>query len=362
MSLAIGIMSGTSVDAVDAVLLEVQTQASTRIRDTVSRPFAKDLREAIVDLMLPGDNEIDRAGLVHTQLGELYAQVASELIPANESVEVIGCHGQTVRHRPEGRFPFTLQLGNGAVIAGRTGIPTVTDFRSADIAAGGQGAPFAPFFHHHVFSSSASSRAIVNLGGIANVTLLPRENHGPVTGFDTGPANCLLDLWISRHQDLGCDVGGRWASTGTANEVLLERMLADPYFHRPPPKSTGREHFNEDWLESNLNEADDDLPPEDVQATLTKLTAESISRQIPDHIEEIYLCGGGAANDHLRDVLQQSARRPVSDTSALGIPPQWIEAAAFGWMALSTIRHSPCTLPSVTGAERSSITGAIYYP
>ncbi len=364
MALVIGIMSGTSVDAVDAVLLEIPPEGSPVLRETATRDFPAELRRTILRLMTPGGNEIDSACRVHVELGELYAEIARDLAgwAGGDAVSVIGCHGQTVRHRPGGPHPFTLQLGSGAVIAGRTGIPTVTDFRSADIAAGGQGAPFAPFFHRAVFSSSSSCRAIVNLGGIANVTLLPRTRSQPVTGFDTGPANCLMDLWAQQHLSKPFDESGAWAAEGVPDEHLLERMLAEPYFASPPPKSTGREYFSGAWLDRALVGSGDAISPVDVQATLAMLTARSISGQLPPEVDAMYLCGGGCANRHLRTLLGEVSGLPVDDTSALGFPPEWIEAAAFGWLALATLRHSPSTLPSVTGASRATVAGAIHYP
>ena len=259
MTLAIGLMSGTSVDGVDAVLMEVSDDGQAKVLDTLSRPMPDSIRERILSLMAPGDNEIERSGRLHVALGELYAQVANEISardPASNAgapVAVIGCHGQTVRHHPDTTEPFTLQLGSGAVIAARTGIATVTDFRSADIAHGGQGAPFAPFFHHHVFSAAGTCRAIVNLGGIANITILPGREGETVTGFDCGPANGLMDLWIQRHLNRPYDDQGRWASQGEVNADLLEAMLEEPYFSAPAPKSTGRELFNENWLDRVLS-------------------------------------------------------------------------------------------------------------
>lgn len=355
-------MSGTSVDAIDAVLLEVTDDGLCQLRQTTSQPFPPTLRDDILALMQPGDNEIDRAGAVHTALGERYASVARELIPSTETVAVIGCHGQTVRHRPDGDSPFTLQLGSGAVIASRTGIPVVADFRSADMAAGGQGAPFAPFFHRHVFSSPSANRAIINLGGIANITLLPRQSEEPVIGFDSGPANCLMDIWVNRKLGLDHDEDGRLATRGRVNDSLLRKMLVDPYFRRKAPKSTGREYFNQQWLDRHLDLPVHSVSTEDGLATLAMLTARSITMQLPASVDEIYLCGGGSANQHLRSLLGEITSLPVEDTSVLGIPPQWIEASAFGWMALSTLQARACTLPSVTGARRATVAGAVYYP
>ena len=364
MTLAIGIMSGTSVDAVDAVLLEIPPDRHPVLRETATRTFPAGLRRTVLGLMTPGGNEIDRACRAHVELGELYAEVARDLVgrAGGDVVSVIGCHGQTVRHRPDDPRPFSLQLGSGAIIASRTGIPTVTDFRSADIAAGGQGAPLAPSFHRAVFSSETSRRVIVNLGGIANVTLLPCAPSQPVTGFDTGPANCLMDLWTQRHLSEPFDESGAWAAQGVPDERLLKQMLADPYFSRPPPKSTGREYFSGAWLDRALASSDESISPVNVQATLAMLVARSICVQLPAGVDALYLCGGGCANLHLRALLGEVSGLPVADTSALGFPPEWIEAAAFGWMALATLNHAPSTLPSVTGASRATIAGSVYFP
>ncbi len=364
MTLTIGIMSGTSVDAIDAALLAVDTDVPPVLKGTASRPFPVDIQRVILSLMTPGGNEIEQSGRLHAKLGELYADVASELVQraAPKPVSVIGCHGQTIRHRPDGPYPFTLQLGSGAVIANRTGIPAVTDFRSADMASGGQGAPFAPFFHRVVFSGSVGCRAIINLGGIANITLLPGEQSQPVIGFDTGPANCLMDGWVQRHLGEPFDESGNWANQGSYHPLLLEHMLADPYFAKPPPKSTGREYFTPEWLEKALWQCGVTVAPEDVQATLAMLVARTISDQLPAAVTEIYLCGGGTANLHLGKLIEKVSGLPVCDTSILGFPPQWIEAAAFGWMAWATLNRYPSTLPSVTGARHPTIAGAIYFP
>ncbi len=362
MTLAIGIMSGTSVDAIDAALLDLSDSGNPVLLSTTSQPFPEDLRAQILDLMAPGENEIDLAGHLHVALGEAYARVALELADDPGRISVIGCHGQTVRHRPGGEHPFTLQLGSGAVIAARTGIPVVTDFRSADMALGGQGAPFAPFFHHHVFHDEGDGRAIVNLGGIANVTLLPPGRDRGITGFDSGPANGLMDLWIQRHLDQPYDRDGAWARQGQVHKGLLEEMLADPYFALSPPKSTGRELFNAEWLDRHLRESGKSIAPVDVQATLAALTARTIAQGLPTEIDVIHVCGGGAENGFLRECISNESGLPVGDTGDLGIPPQWIECAAFAWMAAATMERRACTIPSVTGASRASIAGAVYFP
>jgi anhydro-N-acetylmuramic acid kinase len=360
---AIGIMSGTSVDAIDAVLLEVTNHTKPSLISGCSRPFPGDLRQKIMRLSAPGENEIEQAGSVHTELGELYADIANSLKQEfkDTRITVIGCHGQTVRHRPNQEHAFTLQLGNGAVIAQRTGIDTVTDFRSADMALGGQGAPFAPFFHSTVFSSPGQTRAIVNLGGIANVTVLPGAKDAAVIGFDTGPANGLMDCWIQKHRGHQYDQDGAWGKSGTLNNLLLEQCLSEPYFELPPPKSTGRELFNLDWIEHQLDQVGGSISPVDVQRTLAELTAHSLADQLPQDLDVLYACGGGARNGWLMALIQDQVTIPVMSTEALGFAPQWIEAAAFAWMAAATINKKPCTIPSVTGASGSSIAGAVYY-
>ncbi|MGI9317346.1 MAG: anhydro-N-acetylmuramic acid kinase, partial [bacterium] len=284
---AIGIMSGTSVDAIDAVLLDVSDHLRPKLIASCSQSIPEPLRQKILTLTSPGENEIDLAGGVHTELAEHYANIANALVTesGDASVAVIGCHGQTVRHRPDDQHPFTLQLGNGALIAQRTGIPTVTDFRSADIALGGQGAPFAPFFHSAIFSNPGKTRAIVNLGGISNATILPAEPETPVIGFDTGPANCLLDTWVQKHQGTSYDKDGIWGQSGELNRALLDLCLSEPYFKRPPPKSTGRELFNLAWIENKIDQLGSPISSADVQRTLGELTAISLTNQLPDVLE-----------------------------------------------------------------------------
>ena len=368
-TLAVGLMSGTSADGIDGVLLSLQSPGQIAIEDTVHIPFSTAVRKQIDALLSKPTVDLDELGQLHTRLGGLYAQAAQRL-KIDKAVAVIGCHGQTIRHRPGGKFPFTLQIGNGAIIAQRTGIPVVTDFRSADMAAGGQGAPLAPAFHQAVFASRDETRAVLNLGGIANLTHLPLVGKSTtakaITGFDTGPANTLLDGWCRRHFNQPFDRHGARAATGTVDAKLLKKLLSDPYFARPPPKSTGREYFNREWLDRRLaDEKFAALPAPDVQATLTALTAESVAKQVnklTPAVETVYVCGGGVRNQTLMAMLGERCRAEIKTTEELGIAPQWVEACAFAWMAYQTLQHTPATLPSVTGAARPTVAGAIYYP
>lgn len=381
-TLAIGLMSGTSIDGIDGVLLslkaphQVPSKAPPQIaiKATVHAAFPAVVQKQISAAITQPTVAVDELGRLDSRLGDLYAQAANRLKPkSGQAVAVIGCHGQTIRHRPDGKFPFTFQLGNGAIVAQRTGIPVVTDFRSADMAAGGQGAPLAPAFHRAIFASRDETRAVVNLGGIGNITHLPAaddDDNSAVVGFDTGPANTLLDHWCRRHFNAPFDRHGATAAAGTVQQKLLGNLLSDPYFHRPPPKSTGREYFNEEWLGRVLaNDEFASLPPADVQATLTALTAESVAHQLnrlTPTVETAYVCGGGVHNQTLMAMLGErchgGGKIQLQTTSALGIDPQWVEACAFAWMAHKTIRRTPATLPSVTGALSPTIAGAIYFP
>jgi anhydro-N-acetylmuramic acid kinase len=282
-------------------------------------------------------------------------------VPARE-VTAIGSHGQTVRHQPDGRRPYSLQIGNPDIIATGTGVTTVADFRSADIAAGGQGAPLVPPFHDWLFASPGESRVILNIGGIANVTILPPDER-PVIGFDTGPGNTLMDRWIHRHRGKSFDEGGAWAASGEVDDALLERLLSFGYFRLDPPKSTGLEDFNLDWLDRHEVGA---YEPADVQATLAELTARSVAMDVRRHADEanqLFVCGGGAHNSHLMQRL--AANLPdvrIDTTLAVGLDPDWVEAIAFAWLAMRTIRNEPGNLPSVTGASRKVVLGTIHSP
>ena len=357
--LYIGLMSGTSLDGVDAALVDLRSRPV--LIGTAFVPYPKALKTALLALQAPSRDELHRASLVGIRLSGLYATAVGRLLRKcrvePRFVRAIGCHGQTVRHRPESGY--TLQLGSPAVLAERLGIPVVADFRSADVAAGGQGAPLVPAFHAAVFRSARVHRVIVNLGGIANLTDLPRR--GPVRGFDTGPGNVLLDAWIGRKLGKDFDRGGRFAARGHVLQPLLSDLLADPYFRRSPPKSTGRDHFNLDWLRlSGVTRH----KAEDVQATLAELTARSIGRAIArfcSGVREVYLCGGGARNT---DLVGRIARTlpgvPVASTLPLGIHPDWVEAMAFAWLAQRRVKGEAGNLPEVTGARNTRVLGAIY--
>lgn len=352
-------MSGTSLDGIDAALVDLKR--SPLLQCLVHQPFPPQLRDALLALNEPGGNELHRAAQAANALAIAYAEVVRTLLAQFHveagAIAAIGCHGQTVRHQPQ--QGYTVQLVNGALLAEHTGIRVVCDFRSRDIAAGGEGAPLVPAFHRAVFASAQLNRAIVNIGGIANITYLPA--HGATTGFDCGPGNTLMDSWIMAHRQQPYDAGGRWAASGRVLPELAQRLLAHEFFARVPPKSTGRETFNLQWVRKALagNET-----PADVQATLCELTAEGIARAIAAYCTdapEIYLCGGGARNATLCDrIAALLPKRRVDVTDRLGIAAEGVEAAAFAWLAARTLDCKPGNLPEVTGARGLRVLGAIY--
>jgi len=360
--LYVGLMSGTSLDGVDAVLVDLAGTAP-RVLAAVHHPFEPGLRERLLALNCAGENELERAALAANELARRYAAATAEALAqggaAPAGVRAIGCHGQTVRHQ-SGRG-YTVQLGNAALLAELSGIRVVADFRSRDIAAGGQGAPLAPAFHAAVFAGRDEDRAVLNLGGIANLTWLPRA--GAVTGFDCGPGNCLLDLWAARCLGTNYDEDGRWAQGGRVVAPLLERMLREPYFAAPPPKSTGRERFGAAWLEALLAGGEE---PRDVQATLLELTAHSVSGAIAQHCpgaRRVIACGGGVRNGALlRRLAEFVAPAALESSERHGIAPQLVEASAFAWLAKQALDGNPAGLPSVTGARGARVLGAIYPP
>jgi anhydro-N-acetylmuramic acid kinase len=361
----IGIMSGTSLDGVDCVAVDFSYRPP-KILAWSFHPYEDDLRDRLLDLMQPDwHGGLDEIGHIDAELGKAYAQAVQSLLEdhhlSSSTILALGCHGQTVRHAPEQNPPFSIQLGDPNRIAQMTGITSIADFRRRDIAAGGQGAPLVPAFHQDIFYSPTENRVILNIGGIANITKL--SINQPVTGFDTGPGNILMDLWIQEHRGEAYDKNGAWAASGHVQDDLLSALMEDPYFQHPPPKSTGREYFNLDWMDLQLQ--DPMITEADIQATLAELTAASVSEAIKTHAPEgqkLYVCGGGAFNTHLMRRLQDLLPEiTVLTTDALGIPPEQVEAIAFAWLARQTLKGNPGNLPSVTGAEHLVVLGGIYH-
>jgi len=353
-------MSGTSLDGIDAVLAAFENN-TCKLLHSQFLPFDEALRLELLALNSAGVNELERAALVANELSRRYATTIQTLLAkaeiTAEQVKAIGCHGQTVRHRPD--LGFTIQLANPALLAELTGIAVIADFRSRDIAAGGQGAPLVPAFHAALFRHPKHHRVIVNIGGISNLTSLPP--HGNVLGFDCGPGNLLLDAWAARHLGQPYDKDGAWAASGHLIPELLRQLLAEPFFAAPPPKSTGRDLFNLPWLEHFLTPG---FAPADVQTTLLELTVKGIAATILEHCStasEIYLCGGGAHNGALVRRLKQSLpNRSIALSDDLGVNADWVEAFAFAWLAKQTLDGNPGNLPEVTGAKGARILGAIY--
>lgn len=364
--LYIGLMSGTSMDAIDAVLIDFSK--GVRLVASYSSALPSALRQKISDLCQTGNDEIERMGRLDAELGEHFAAAAQSVLENSahhaSEIRAIGSHGQTIRHRPHAAHPFTLQIGNPALIAERTGITVVADFRRRDIAAGGQGAPLVPAFHSGIFSAPARNRIVLNLGGIANITLLPAGKTAAVSGFDTGPANILMDAWCQLHKHQAYDSGGEWAASGKANPALLTQLLAHPFFAKAHPKSTGREDFYLGWLQGELQKFEQNITTEDVQATLLELTATSVASAITASAlsaGDLLLCGGGAFNTTLWQCLQ--AKLPawaLQSTADYGLAPMWVEAAAFAWLARQTLQGLPGNLAAVTGAAGPRILGGIY--
>jgi anhydro-N-acetylmuramic acid kinase len=358
--LYVGLMSGTSLDGIDAVLADFGAGKS-RLLGHRHHAFAQTLRSELADLNRPGIDELRRAALAANELARASASLIQALLVDCSvdagAVSAIGCHGQTVRHQPAAGY--TIQLVNGSLLAELARTTVVCDFRSRDIAAGGHGAPLVPAFHQAVFASHDKHRVIVNIGGIANLTDLPAA--AVVTGFDCGPGNLLLDAWTQRHLGRPFDRDGTWAQQGSAIPALLARLLGDEYFRRAPPKSTGRETFNLEWLDHQLAGAE---KPADVQATLLALTADGVADAIGRFCadaSEVYLCGGGARNAALVDLLSKRlAPRKIAATDVLGVDAEHVEALAFAWLARETLNSRPGNLPAVTGARGARVLGAIY--
>lgn len=368
-SLYIGLMSGTSLDGIDAVLAKIGSSGEVSALDAVSTSFSTELRKALFELQSPGPNELHREKQAGNALALAYAEAVNQLLQKTKlqasDITAIGAHGQTIRHQPHlGEMAYTHQTLNPALLAEKTGIDVIADFRSRDLAAGGHGAPLVPAFHAQQFVEN-KNLAILNIGGIANFTLLPKD--GQVTGFDCGPGNMLMDAWIHEHQGNAFDENGNWALQGKVNEVLLARMLTDPFFTKAPPKSTGRDDFHLGWLQEKLN--GENFLCEDVQATLLHLTAHSALEALARHApqtQKLIICGGGARNHALMNLFkvksQHFFKQPLEITTSdsAGIDPQLVEGLAFAWLAWAHKEKRPANLPAVTGAKGSRILGACY--
>lgn len=369
--LIIGLMSGTSVDGIDAALVEFTSDKQLKVIETQFTPFEQGLREQINALALKADiQSVDETPL-HTELAEHYAQASLSLLAKSghkpDDISAIANHGQTVRHEPNASPPYSLQLGDGQLIANRTGITTITQFRQADLACGGQGAPLMPAFHKAIFSHSKNEQdskpgLILNIGGIANLTSLEE----PVIGFDTGPGNTIMDQWVARHQGKQYDADGQWAKSGKVLKQVLHALLEDVYFTLPAPKSSGPDYFNLMWLEQRVPELEQ-YAPEDVQATLLALTVESIAASVKQlsiaeiDCASIYVCGGGAHNSALMQALGDALKESrIDKTDALGVPSDWVESVGFAWLAYCKLHDINSSIPSVTGAIKAQVLGKCF--
>lgn len=355
----IGLMTGTSLDGIDAALVDF-SGTQPRLVAALGIPLEATLRADLLALQASGPDELHRAALAANAHSRACADAIKQLLIqtdiAPEQIRAIGNHGQTIRHRPE--LGYTLQIGNHALLAELTGITVIGDFRSRDVAAGGQGAPLVPAFHRALFGQSSETRVIVNIGGIANLTVLPAD--GAVTGWDCGPGNVLMDLWIQRNLGRNYDANGDWAASGTVLPDLLATLLAEPWFALPAPKSTGRDLFHADWLDARLAGRND--APQDVEATLCALTARTIADAARiSKPAALYLCGGGAHNATLAAMLAgELPDTRIASTAKLGVDPDWVEAYAFAWLARCCLERIPANLPAVTGAQGLRVLGAIF--
>lgn len=363
----IGLMSGTSMDAIDAALVDFSEQQPVLLH-AINHPIPSALRKEILALETKGEKfTLEQLASLDIRTGKLLSDAVHALLEAARirpiQIAAIGCHGQTIMHQPDAETPFTMQIGDPNTLAELTKITTVADFRRRDIAAGGQGAPLVSAFHQALFQTRSYERVILNIGGMANITILPSDSH-PVTGFDTGPGNILMDEWIRQHQKQPMDKDGAWAASGKVEPLLLEKMLKDEFFSRLPPKSTGRETFNLNWLNKLIKRCHKRLIRKNVQATLCELSArtivEAILQYAPD-AKEVLVCGGGSHNLALMFRLQALlGNKKLLSTEDYDLDPDWIEAMAFAWLAKQTLEGKPGNLPEVTGASHAVVLGGIY--
>jgi anhydro-N-acetylmuramic acid kinase len=356
-------MSGTSLDGIDSVLVDF-SESQPKLVATYFQAYPKDLYLKVKTLCRSNCFEFDELGIIDARLGLVYAEVVNALLNKSDfsstNIKAIGSHGQTVQHSPNAQNPYTIQLGDPSRISENTNISVVADFRRRDIAAGGEGAPLVPAFHQSIFHNERENRCVLNIGGIANITFLPSDTNQTVIGFDCGPGNTLLDQWCQTHLNMDYDSGGALCKTGTVLSDLLNSLLSDPYFQKNHPKSTGPEYFNLKWLTSHLKKYPSN--PLDVLTTLCELSATSIANSIKKLplTDRILVCGGGAHNEFLLERIKARLTAPLEITTKYGIHPDWVEATAFAWLAKQTIEGKPGNLPSVTGANKAVVLGAIY--
>ena len=369
MSYYIGLMSGTSLDGLDAALVDFSHHQPTLVNSHY-QPYTAELKARLKKICYQKTIDLPELGSLDSELGAVFAESVNNLLNQSEfaatRVKAIGTHGQTIFHAPNSAHPFSLQIGDPNRISKLTGIPVIADFRRADIAVGGQGAPLVPAFHQAVFQSNRENRVIVNIGGIANITILPKESDKPVVGFDTGPGNTLIDSWVFKHKGKPYDEESLFGRTGSSCKSLLEVMLKDNYFRQPAPKSTGQEYFSDQWLQKQINYINNAVSSADIQATLYELTATTVADAIhatAPGTNRILVCGGGTKNSMLMERLRANLKQyTVETTETLGINPDWVEAIAFAWLAYCFVHKKTSNLPSVTGASRPVILGGQFLP
>lgn len=364
-SLYIGLISGTSMDAIDCALVELEGRQPRQI-DFINQEIPEDLRQKLLNLCEDHPGQIPLLGETDVEFARILAMAVDHILDKHDlkpdQIAAIGSHGQTIRHQPDGNAPFTIQIGDPNTLAELTGITTVADFRRRDMAAGGQGAPVVPAFHREIFASAESDRVVLNIGGMSNITVLKKS--GEISGYDTGPGNVLMDIWVGEHQGHAYDRDGAWAKSGTVDQALLEQMLTEPYFARPAPKSTGRELFNFPWLKQHLARAGRSIIPADIQATLLALTVQTISNAIRKELRkgEVIVCGGGANNAFLMTSLAEALPTfRVMRSSTLGVLEDSVEAVAFAWLARQALHQTPVNFTAITGSSHPVIAGGIYY-
>lgn len=366
--LYIGLMSGTSMDGIDAALVEFNNQ-QIKLIGSYSQPVPQALKKQLQLLSLNSpEANLDMLGEADTHLGIIFANAVQNLLDKTgykaQQITAIGSHGQTIRHRPDLKNSFSMQIGDANRISYLSGITTVADFRRKDMAAGGEGAPLAPAFHQQVFHAENENRAILNIGGISNITFLPANKKHHCFGFDTGPGNMLMDAWIQQQQNKDYDENGLWAASNSADASLVNQLMQDAFILTTPPKSTGREHYHLDWLNQQLEKTNSHLKAGRIQASLCQFTCDSIIYAIEKHLPEIdtlIICGGGVHNTNLMNLLTEklTAAR-LTSSEEYGIHPDWVEAIAFAWLARQTLNQQAGNLPAVTGATQALVLGAIY--